>query len=420
MKNKKWSNRNRVIQSAACHSATLLVTLTLQIATSLVARGAEPLDEWKPVSSGTTSNFRGITYGNGQFIAVGEKGLIATSPDGTAWTVQTSGTTNWLHGITTLEGRFVVVGSVPSSDASGIVLISEDGNAWKEYQDGIVNKLESIAYGNGRFVAVGGLGNPGLPSIFTSVDGANWKPTWQGTNVDVDPGWVTDVTYGNSQFVAVYPGYTGINGASSLISKDGYSWSRHNIPMGIERVAFGNGLFLGVGQSLEYQNRYYIGHATAYTSPDGVTWTQHADIVGDMWNKFYDVTWGGGQFVAVGNYYTISSSDGTNWVQRTAYFDSPSRNGIAFGNGRFVVVGAGGYILNSGAIGKLGASLAPNGQFIGTLTGMSGQKYSIQYSPRLGDWTPFTNVTINNGIGQFNDLLTNSDSRFYKALPINK
>jgi hypothetical protein len=55
---------------------------------------------------------------------------------------------------------------------------------------------------------------------------------------------------------------------------------------------------------------------------------------------------------------------------------------------------------------------------MGTVSGMTGQKYSIETSALLGNWQPFANVTITNVTGQFIDSSTNSASRFYRALPI--
>jgi hypothetical protein len=124
--------------------------------------------------------------------------------------------------------------------------------------------------------------------------------------------------------------------------------------------------------------------------------------------------------VAVGRYYIFSSSNGKEWVQRVFHINGSERKGVAFGAGRFVNVGVGGFAEVSGSIGMLGASLSPDGRFIGTLSGMSGQKYSTQSSGRLEDWTTFTNLTLTNGTGQCVDSSTNGSNRFYKALPVNK
>jgi hypothetical protein len=52
----------------------------------------------------------GVAYGDGLFVAVGEDGIILTSPDGVDWTAQTSGTGNDLNGVAYGDGLFVVVG----------------------------------------------------------------------------------------------------------------------------------------------------------------------------------------------------------------------------------------------------------------------------------------------------------------------
>ncbi len=51
----------------------------------------------------------GLTYGQGQFVAVGGS-TIATSRDGTDWVIQNRGVTNALRAVTYGNGRFVAVG----------------------------------------------------------------------------------------------------------------------------------------------------------------------------------------------------------------------------------------------------------------------------------------------------------------------
>ncbi|WP_019551589.1 hypothetical protein [Thermus scotoductus] len=51
-----------------------------------------------------------MTYGNGLFVAVGDRGAILTSPDGVNWTRLTSPTRYSLSSVTYGNGLFVVVG----------------------------------------------------------------------------------------------------------------------------------------------------------------------------------------------------------------------------------------------------------------------------------------------------------------------
>jgi hypothetical protein len=72
-----------------------------------------------------------VTYGNGTFVAVGDRGAIFTSPDGVTWTRRTSPTddwlsgVNWLGGVTYGNGIFVAVGrDVGSYSDYGTILTS--------------------------------------------------------------------------------------------------------------------------------------------------------------------------------------------------------------------------------------------------------------------------------------------------------
>ena len=171
-----------------------------------------------------------------------------------------------------------------------------------------------------------------------------------------------------------------------------------------------------MGGYLSIDGKLILRNAVIYTSPDGLTWTKRLDVSGDSGNRFYNVASGGGQFVAVGGHSVYSSSDSVKWVQRKAL---PGSVGIVYNNGQFIAVGVGGAVAISGVIGKLGASLSPNGDFMGTITGVTGQIYAIESSAGLQDWTAFTNVTITNGLARFDfPQSTGPDRRFFRAKAI--
>src|SRR5690606_14605514 len=54
---------------------------------------------WTSRSGGTTQNLWDITYGGGQYVAVGDSGTVLTSPDGITWTSRSGGTTQNLRGV---------------------------------------------------------------------------------------------------------------------------------------------------------------------------------------------------------------------------------------------------------------------------------------------------------------------------------
>jgi hypothetical protein len=78
------------------------------------------------VGDGTTwslipvSNYlNSVTYGNGQFVAVGNDGMILNSTDGTTWTRINSENMNSLFSVTYGNKEFVAVGD------KGTILISK-------------------------------------------------------------------------------------------------------------------------------------------------------------------------------------------------------------------------------------------------------------------------------------------------------
>jgi hypothetical protein len=188
-------------------------------------------------------------------------------------------------------------------------------------------------------------------------------------------------------------------------------------------VAIGNGQFVGVGGYITLENRSPVGHAVAYSSIDGTNWIQRLDIVGDSSIQFWGVTYGDGQFVAVGDRRMYNSADGTNWngirIDMQAFAS-------AGGNGQWVIVGAGGAIMrmetsvHTHPVVKLGITLLPGRQMLGSLTGLAGQTYAIDASTNLIDWILLRSVTMGNEEQSFSDPSAKSlGRRFYRARWVN-
>jgi hypothetical protein len=111
-----------------------------------------------------------VTYGNGQFVAVGAGyfpdlleapiAIILTSTDGTNWVRQQSAADAGLHAITFASGQFVTVGRYGEPVESGqdtydSILTSHNGVTWVQRPSPTQDVLSGIAYGNGHFLAVG-------------------------------------------------------------------------------------------------------------------------------------------------------------------------------------------------------------------------------------------------------------------------
>jgi len=107
------------------------------------------LSAWESRSSGTSQELRGIAYGDGMWVAVGNSGTILTSPNGVTWTSRTSGVSGALNGVAYGGGMWVAVGGI------GRILTSTDGISWTLRPSGTEQSLRGIAYGDGMWVTVG-------------------------------------------------------------------------------------------------------------------------------------------------------------------------------------------------------------------------------------------------------------------------
>ncbi len=186
---------------------------------------------WIRRNSGTARNLKGVTYGNGIFIAVGE--AILTSPDGIIWTEPNP--THYsppydLKAVAYGNGYFVAVGY-------DWILVSADGVAWinRLVIDNFF-ELAGVAYGNGTFIVVGMGGEFGLSRvILTSSDGLIWTKRWGGA-------YITGVFYENGLFIGT--GY-----GVFLISPDGVAYETIlKINNSLYGITYGNGTFVVVGE----------------------------------------------------------------------------------------------------------------------------------------------------------------------------
>jgi len=172
-------------------------------------------------------------------------------------------------------------------------------------------ELTAIAYGNNRFVA-GGTGSSG---IAYSTSGTTWTTSTGNSNF-----LVKGITYG-TQFIAV--GY--YSGGVINYSSDGTSWNNVTTTTfntsNIYDVAYGGGTYVAVGDDGK------IAYST-----NGTTWTAVADSTFGT-SRIYGITYGAGKFVAVGNSGKIAySTNGTTWIAVTdSKLSTSTIKGITYG-----------------------------------------------------------------------------------------
>ena len=299
---------------------------------------------------GVSPSLRGVVFGNTGFVAIGGRGGIYASPDGTSlWVSRTLQTSRSYRGVAHDGATFCAVG------INGALSSSPDGVNWTPRTPPDPNAYFfwfSVTHANGLFVATGI-----SDSIMTSPDCVNWTVRNPITPLVPDDatGSLTDIAYGNGTFVAIGETVTSPTQTDARIftSPDGINWTPRNTGLpsvsspgyATAVVAYGNGQF--VAQLTENNSGEFI----IITSPDGVTWTrQTVPPVFDQNNieGFLDMIYANGEFVGVGD-RIWTSLDGVNWALRFDYPVPPNFffTGVAFGDNRFVAVGINGQIYAS-------------------------------------------------------------------------
>ncbi len=212
---------------------------------------------------------------------------------------------------------------------NGIRISSADGVEWKNQQIGKEGETyRAVAYGNGVFAAVGGFGW-GDQLMAVSPDGVTWKvtPKTKAPNY-------RSVFFGNGKFLAISGDAAQVGDAKPVVatSTDGAAWTDAKSISGrwlLRRMAFGNGLFVGVGD----RDRRSV-------SPDGLDWKDTANP--KPIDTLVDIAFGHGVFVGVGLHgLRTSTRDGLNWSEPQRGIEGEHLNSVVFADGHFVAVGAG-------------------------------------------------------------------------------
>ena len=208
-------------------------------------------------------HLRSVVEGGGKILAVGHGETIITSSDlGINWTrtnqkMAAKNGKDILWDAIHVAGQFIAVGE------NGVVLTSTNGTAWTKSTPGPVSqnpespdfgkkiRLYGIAHNGssgagGKYVVTGNEG-----TVITSSNGTSLT-----TISDIRP-YLRDVTYAAGKFVAV--------GSRILYSADGSRWIER-APVGIKgllAVIHAGGRFVAVGRK-----------GSIVSSPDGVNWTK--------------------------------------------------------------------------------------------------------------------------------------------------
>lgn len=269
---------------------------------------------WSAPIPGVNWKFSTIIWDKTQFVAVGEKGMTATSKDGLQWTLRKANTDYDLLCVERVNDALIATGlrplSVTETSRDSVTLTSRDGVSWIVQRPNIT--VLKFAYWGGRLIA---LNNNSFP-IYSSLDGVNWIPGGQPPASDMPAGAshrdFTEIAYGDGRFVAIAQFrdvWAGMVGYALYSSTNGVDWTvRYNVlsinPYSmLNAVTYAGNQFVAVGSD-----------GIILTSADGLTWAERNS---GTKNHLYTVIYARGLLIAGGSAGTIlTSADGINWANR--------------------------------------------------------------------------------------------------------
>jgi hypothetical protein len=295
--------------------------------------------EWNVYDYPISPRINSLSWGNGQFIAVGTSGAICTSPDGKNWTCQTSRLRyKKISSIVYGKGVYIVVGE------DGIIASSPDGIGWTISNSGTNHTLRSVAAGDSMFVAVGDSG-----AIVSSLDGISWAKQESGTLANL-----VAVAGDKRTFVAIS------DSAAALVSQDEAIWNKKlqgSIYDHFQFIACGNNKFIVLSSNSDPLGPMN-GRRICFSSSDGNTWVS----VGILWETYaYITALAGGKnrfvFFAYDEMLTMHvcfasySIDGTTWTSSwsktgASYSYAP----VVWQNNEFIAISRGGMLTSPDGI----------------------------------------------------------------------
>ena len=302
----------------------------------------------------------GVAAGASEFayrwVAVGNGGELRTCDDttGTTWTLRTSsfGTTTINSVASNGTSLYVAVGN------AGKLATSPDGINWTQRTSSFgASDIYGVAYGSdGYWVAAGASGK-----IATSTDGITWTQQTSGTGLRLN-----EVAFGNNLYIVTIYG----SGGNVLTATDPTStWTNYTTT--ISGIPLGPHYDPTIGSWVIGRDSGTTG-ALAYSS-NGTSWTARTSTISAQLNPFItsyyeQITVSNGS-VIVGatvtnwntNPWTIdfeSSTNGTSWTNRTPADTSDNISCAASDNlGNMMIGGTSAQVSSDGITWSLGGAM---------------------------------------------------------------
>ena len=299
--------------------------------------------------SGFQIPLRSFAYGNGTFVMCGYETnynhILATSDNGTTFTDTVNADLHAIISCVFFEGKFFCTGIYGSSLKSnnngvtwesvtlttdlinlwcyvigskvcvlsedGMFLISQDLEEWETVFSTSISQVMDMIKKENIFIAIGN-------TIIKCTDISHnfWTIKWVSQNNNI---FLYSIAYGNGIFVAV-----GQGGLILRSNDNGENWSEvtSGVSVKLNKVIYSEEkeLFCVVGNS-----------GTILTSSDGINWSQRTSGISVTIDS---IAYGNGLFIASAGSHSIKSIDLINWESV-----GQSLNYIVFGNNVFLAKG---------------------------------------------------------------------------------
>ena len=326
---------NEKMQGIAAAATTLtpsLLNTTVAVGSTgeiLYYADADATPSWKIVNTGLRTSFHAVAARSAVgsapavFVAVGDGGVVLTSPNGINWTYHSTSGDKPLYGVTWSSAvqQFIAVGG------NGVIYTSPNGTSWHYQVSGLSNDLAAVSAAGSVIVAVGANGSLATTDgVISLIDGSQtWTPRDAGLTTNL-----RGVTAKAGVYVAVG------DGGAVTTSSDGLAWSKL-APSGISANLLGvfadSSAFFATGAA-----------GAIYKSTTGASWTSVgvAAIVDDL---FAGAVTPGNKSIIVGNSGVIAVNNGGSTWSRASSPTGPNTSTtlpfdtVAFNGTRFVATG---------------------------------------------------------------------------------
>lgn len=244
------------------------------------------------LTSPVTEILRDITAYNEELVAVGDRGTIVTSTDGTVFEKCDSGVDDDLYAITRWSDRYVAGGK------DGTLLYSEDGKEWKTLQSGVDDTITSLAASSALCIGVTDKGQAVISENLTDWKVMDYTGYYQKETA------FSRIAWNGTIFSAI--GYDKADGPVVTTTLSGEVWTVRDLsyyngePQDISALTVSGLCWDG--------EQWYVScnGGIIYTIPDCAQCNKTEDVGG---GNLTAVAYNGGKVAAVGEQYTVTVVD---------------------------------------------------------------------------------------------------------------